>query len=131
DPNEQSDIARMIAALRKAEAETSDGVCYIISGDLAHIGPKFGDPLPVGDSLLTQSRSQDMALIKAMDAANMAEYFRIVADEADARRICGLPPTFTLLEAIRPKSGKLLHYGRYVHPHGHESVSFASVGFYS
>ena len=131
DPNEQSDISRMIAALRKAEAETPERVCYIISGDLAHIGPKFGDRLPVGDTVLAQSRSQDEALTKALGGADTAAYFRVIAQEADARRICGLPPTFTLLEAIKPKSGKLLHYGRYVHPHGHESVSFASVGFYS
>ena len=25
---------------------------------------------------------------------------------------------------------KLLHYDRYIHPHGYESVSFASMGFY-
>jgi AmmeMemoRadiSam system protein B len=131
DPHEKSDIARMIAALRQAEAETPERVCYIISGDLAHIGPKFGDPLPVGESLLVHSKQQDLALIEALDTADTAKYFQIVAQEADARRICGLPPTFTLLEAIKPKSGKLLHYGRYVHPHGHESVSFASVGFYS
>ena len=50
--------------------------------------------------------------------------------EADRRRICGLPPTYTLLEAIRPRRGKLLHYDQYVHPEGYESVSFASMGFY-
>jgi MEMO1 family protein len=55
---------------------------------------------------------------------------RRIADETDTRNICGLPPTLATLEAIRPRTGKLLHYDRYVHPQGHESVSFASVGFY-
>jgi hypothetical protein len=53
-----------------------------------------------------------------------------IADETDARHICGLPPTFAALEAIRPRTGKVLHYDRYVHPRGHGSASFASVGFY-
>jgi AmmeMemoRadiSam system protein B len=131
DPTSAADIKRMIAALRKAEAETPEPVCYIISGDLAHIGPKFGDSRPVAEPLLAHSQVQDMALIKALDSADMQAYFRVIAQEQDERRICGLPPTFTLIEAIRPASGKLLHYGRFVHPQGYESVSFASVGFYS
>jgi hypothetical protein len=60
----------------------------------------------------------------------MGGYYRVIAGEQDSRRICGLPPTYTLLEAIRPASGKVLHYGQYVHPRGFESVSFASMAFY-
>src|SRR5207248_8000227 len=43
DPADQPDIARMVEALRAAEAGAGEPVCYVISGDLAHIGPKFGD----------------------------------------------------------------------------------------
>jgi AmmeMemoRadiSam system protein B len=129
DPAERPDIQRMIQALRKAEEETPEPICYVISGDLAHIGPKFKDPDPVGEPLLTNSRNQDRALMECAEAADAAGYFRIVAQEGDARRICGLPPTYTLLQAIQPKSGKLLHYGQYVHPQGFESVSFASAVF--
>ena len=32
--------------------ETAEPICYIISGDLAHIGPKFGDTQPVTEPLL-------------------------------------------------------------------------------
>ena len=59
-----------------------------------------------------------------------AGFFQVIADESDRRRICGLPPTYTLLESIRPRAGKLLHYDQYVHPRGYESVSFASMAFY-
>ena len=129
DPGERPDIQRMIQALRKAEDETSEPICYVISGDLAHIGPKFDDPDPVAEPLLTHSRERDLALMNCIEAADAPGYFKIIAQEGDARRICGLPPTFTLLQAIRPASGKLLHYGRFVHPQGYESVSFASATF--
>ncbi len=59
-----------------------------------------------------------------------AAYFRIIAEEGDARRICGLPPTYTVLEALHPSRGDVLHYDQYIHPNGFESVSFASVVFY-
>jgi AmmeMemoRadiSam system protein B len=129
-PAFRPDVARMIEALRRVEAETGEPMCYIISGDLAHIGPKFDDPEPVSEPFLMHSRQQDMLLMRQAEAADTAGYFQLIADEQDRRRICGLPPTYTLLEAIQPKRGKLLHYDQYVEPRGFESVSFASVGFY-
>lgn len=129
-PEAKDDIRRMVEALRHAESEAGESVCYIISGDLAHIGPKFGDPAPVSEPFLGQSKLQDQAILRQAEAADPAGYFNVIAEEADRRRICGLPPTYTLLEAIRPTKGRLLHYDQYVHPHGFESVSFASVAFY-
>ncbi|HLW65187.1 MAG TPA: AmmeMemoRadiSam system protein B [Gemmataceae bacterium] len=130
EPSQQSDIQQMIQALRQAEAETKERICYIISGDLAHIGPKFGDHQQAAEPWLARSREQDQAILKAAGTVDMTKYFNVIAAEQDQRRICGLPPTYTLLEAIRPSSGQLLHYGQYVHPRGHESVSFASMAFY-
>ncbi len=139
EPIEENDIRRMIAALRAVERETEEPICYLISGDLAHIGPKFGDPSPVSPPLLTHSRRQDYALLHALAGGTLqrrtsppdtAAYFRIIAGEGDARRICGLPPTYIVLEALHPGRGEMLHYDQYVHPNGYESVSFASVVFY-
>lgn len=128
-PRRFDDIARMIQALHRAEEETPEPICYLISGDLAHLGPKFGDPSPVRAPFLQQSRAQDHALLRA--AADSAEerYFELIAAEGDNRRICGLPPTYVALAAARPGRGRLVHYDQYVHPRGAESVSFASVVF--
>jgi hypothetical protein len=84
----------------------------------------------VGEPLLGHSRQQDHELLRYLETADACGYFRVIADDSDRRRICGLPPTYTALEAVRPGRGKLLHYDQYVHPLGHESVSFASVAFY-
>jgi MEMO1 family protein len=129
DPASMPDLSRMVEALRLAEAAAGEPVCYIISGDLAHIGPKFGDREPVGQPLLTHSQTMDDELILAAERADPRAYFQVVLGEKDERRICGLPPTWTVLQAAKPSSGRLLHYGRYVHPLGHESVSFASMAF--
>lgn len=129
-PNREPDIARMIEALRRAEAETDEPICYLISGDLAHLGPKFHDPLRVNAPQLEHSRNQDLSLLCHLEACDPLGFFRVIAAEADARRICGLSPTYTLLEALKPRCGQLLHYDQYVHPLGNESVSFASVAFY-
>jgi AmmeMemoRadiSam system protein B len=130
EPARQPDIGRMIEALRRVEAETPEPICYIISGDLAHIGPKFGDAERVAQEALSASRTRDSELVRRAEAADPTGFFRFIAAEGDARRICGLPPAYTVLEAIRPRQGKLLDYDQYVHPRGHESVSFASMAFY-
>jgi AmmeMemoRadiSam system protein B len=131
EPARREDICRMVKALRQAEAETNEPVCYIISGDLAHIGPKFDRRAPaLKEPVLTHSRGQDQAILRQAEAADPAGFFRVIADESDCRNICGLPPTYTVLEAVRPSLGKVLHYDQYIHPHGYESVSFASVAFY-
>lgn len=128
-PGGKRDVARMIAALRRAEAGAGEPVCYLISGDLAHIGPKFDDPDLVDDDMLRHSQAQDDVLLDRAVAADADGYFDVIAAEEDARRICGLPPTYVTLGAATPSAGKLLHYGRFVHPEGFESVSFASMAF--
>ncbi len=131
DPSGAVDISRMVAALQRAEAKAGEEVCYLISGDLAHIGPKFRDPDPVSEPQLTASRKQDDAILAELTKADAAGYFNVIAAERDERRICGLPPTWLTLSAIRPRSGRVLHYQQYAHPKGHESVSFASAAFYA
>lgn len=129
-PSDAADISRMVSALRKAEEEAGEEVCYLISGDLAHIGPKFRDPKPVDEPWLKVSRSQDEKILDQLAAADPTGYFDVIAAEGDERRICGLPPTWLTLAAVRPLHGRVLHYNQYAHPTGHESVSFASAAFY-
>jgi AmmeMemoRadiSam system protein B len=130
EPAEMDDIRRMAAALRQVEAEVGEPVCTIISGDLAHIGPEFGDPVRVHEKQLAHCRAQDERLLTHAAAADAAGYFQVIQAENDDRRICGLPPTYVALEAVRPSAGKLLHYNQHVHPRGNECVSFASMAFY-
>jgi MEMO1 family protein len=129
-PARSSDIERMMKAVVAVEKELPEPPAYIISGDLAHIGPKFGDPMAVHHDWLQQSRAGDEALIEAASAADFTAYSDFIAGEQDRRRICGYPPTYTLLQALKPSSGRLLHYDQYIHPQGFESVSFASMAFY-
>jgi AmmeMemoRadiSam system protein B len=129
-PRLRADIANLVQALRNVEEKTKEPICYIISGDLAHIGPKFNDHEELTDRLLERSFHQDQALLRHAAAVDLDGYFRVIAAERDVRNICGLPPTWATLDAIRPRLGKTLCYDRYIDPDGHESVSFASMAFY-
>lgn len=128
-PSEFDDIARMVAALKAAEAAAGEPVCYVISGDLAHIGPKFDDPDPVDAKQLAASKSQDDKLLARLGAADASGYFDAIAAEGDQRNICGLPPTWLTLAVTGATRGEVLHYQQFADPTGYESVSFAAAAF--
>jgi AmmeMemoRadiSam system protein B len=130
DPAEADDLARMVAALRAAEAACPEPVCYVISGDLAHIGPKFGDTRKAAGAWLEESRARDAEILKTLESADANAFFAGIAAEQNARRICGLSPTWLTLAVTKPRTGKVLHYQQYAHPEGKESVSFAAAAFY-
>ncbi len=102
-PHQRGDIAHMIEALRRAAEETREPICFLISGDLAHIGPKFNSGERLTPELLERSRQQDQALMRRAEAGDVAGYFQIITREQDERNICGFPPTYLLLEALRPR----------------------------
>jgi MEMO1 family protein len=129
-PAHHCDIARMIEALRRAAAETRAPICWLISGDLAHIGPKFNHDEQLTTALLQRSFERDHALLRHAAAGDAAGYFQAIAREQDARNICGFPPTLLLFEAMRPRGGRLVHYDRHIDPQGNSSVSWASMVFH-
>ena len=129
EPARIAEVARMIDALRGAEEASDQEVCYIASGDLAHLGMKFGDTWEVDEQRSRWCRSADEALLRRIESASASQWFNAIAEEEDRRRICGLPPTYAMLEAARPARGKVLKYDQFVDPRGFEIVSFASVVF--
>jgi hypothetical protein len=110
-------------------AAEQEPVCWVISGDLAHIGPKFGARRPVSEDQLIHSKTQDLRLLEAAARCDAEAYHGVVVDEADERNICGHPPTWLTLHASGVTRGETLEYGRYTHPRGKESVSFAGMVF--
>ena len=82
------------------------------------------------DSRLEAQAQSDLELLRAACRADAAGFFERVADVKDRNRICGLPPTYTMLEVMRPQRGELLKYDQAVEPDGTSCVSFGSLAFY-
>ena len=129
EPGDEADIALMVAALRAAERNSGKKICYLISGDLAHLGPKFGDPDRVDAPKAKWNRTCDAAFLSALETGRPTKVFAAVAEEQDERRLCGFPPAYTALAAAGETIGKTLFHDQFVCPRGTELVSFASVAF--
>jgi MEMO1 family protein len=100
--------------------------------DLAHVGPRFGDQLPLNAETKARVRAADrQSLQEALKLRAEPFYMAGVGDGA-WRKVCGLSATYTALrwiEAIAPSArGTLLAYDQAPDPMG-GIVSFTSVSF--
>ncbi len=129
-PAESPQVAAFVTALQQAVADCRGRVCYVSGGDLAHIGQRFGDPTLLTPARLEEQSLSDRQLLSAACNADAGEFFNLVAGQQDRHRICGLSPTYTMLEVMRPNRGELLKYDQAVEPDGTACVSFASLAFY-
>ncbi len=119
----------MVEALRSAEAASGKKVAYIGGIDLCHVGPEFGDPVPVDDATLDKVRTFDEAMLDRASPSDPAGWFAKAAEVDNRWRVCGLAATYTMLHAIGPARGRLLAYDQAVNPSRTCCVTFASVAF--
>lgn len=126
-PDDDPRVRRFLDALRDVLAASRRRVVFVAGADLAHVGPRFGDPQPVSDGELETIGVEDRAMLEAVERGDPDAFFDSVARDGDRRRICGLSPIWALLSSLDGAKGALRHYGQWPDPQG--VVSFASVVF--
>jgi AmmeMemoRadiSam system protein B len=122
-PEQDATMSAAIEALRAATA--SSRTIVVAAGDLAHVGPAFGDSYPidfVGRARLTAADQQLMAAICTGDAE---AFFQGVKEEQDRRRICGLPPIYLTLRYLDDAKGEISGYMQC--PADQRSTSLVSI----
>lgn len=130
-PMELPGVASFIQALKKTMAETARKVCLLASADLAHVGPRFGDPHPPDRISLQNLAEEDRRLLGFAERVDGEGFFRILAGEKDRRKVCGLSTIYVLLHLLEGARGKLLKYSQSLDPTTQSVVTFASVVYYS
>jgi MEMO1 family protein len=127
DPERDPRVPRFIDGLLETMAASSRKVCLIAGVDLAHVGPRFGDPDLNTEQSLRAVAAADLAMLEAVTAGDPFGFFTSVAHDGDKRRICGLSPIYTLLRALPGTGGGLLRYSQWPDPQG--AVSFCAAAF--
>jgi MEMO1 family protein len=128
-PRHSSAVDRFLGAVRKVVDEKRAVV--IAGADLAHVGPRFGDPRAFDEG---ERRALDETDRESLDHAVRGDaegFWSHVSGDLDTRRVCGLAPIYALLRTIAPGSeGHLRHYEQNVDPDEGSIVSHAALGFY-
>jgi AmmeMemoRadiSam system protein B len=130
-PAQDKKVAKFLGAVREIVEARPGKVIVVAGADLAHVGPRFGDPSPFNALARKELEATDRAsLAHAVDKTS-ADFWSHVASDLETRRVCGLAPIFSLLEVLPEKShGKVLHYEQTIDDEDGSIVSHAAVGFY-
>jgi MEMO1 family protein len=126
-PDDDPRVPRFLDALGETIAARGRRVALIAGADLAHVGPRFGDPEPVDGPELARIEHEDAVMLGSVEAGDPRAFFESVASDGDRRRICGYSPIYALLRALGGATGSVKRYGQWPDPNG--VVSFASVAF--
>ena len=96
------EVLRRVAASRRT--------LFVAAADLAHVGPAFGDPLPLDLAAKARLAEQDQRLMDIMGQGEAEDFFQEVKSEGDRRRICGLPPIYLALSILSGVTGSPTGY---------------------
>jgi AmmeMemoRadiSam system protein B len=126
DPEADPRVPRFIDALLSAMATSGRRVCVVAGVDLAHVGPRFGDPERNTSASLQAVEAADRRMLEAVIEGDPVGFFGSVAADDDRRRICGLSPIYTALRTLPGARGRLLRYAQWPDPEG--AVTFCAAG---
>jgi hypothetical protein len=124
-PDDDPRVPRFLEAVAETIAASGRRVALIAGADLAHMGPRFGDPEPVSPADLEHIEREDTEMLETVAAGDAAAFFESVARDDDRRRICGFSPIYAMLRILGGAAGEVKRYGQWPDPHG--VVTFASV----
>lgn len=118
-----SQLDSFTSSLRSLDDEDT---FYLISGDLSHVGKKFGDALPASELRADVERS-DKAFIEASTNNNAQQLLSHISSDYDSYRVCGFPPLLTFLKTFPEYKGEELSYEWWDEKERESAVSFSSI----
>ena len=131
-PRDVKAIAELLAAISATATEMGrERIAWIASGDLSHVGQKFGDETTPDEFLLSRVRMADMECLEAAQNGDAEVFFAKLAAHRNQFRVCGASPIYALLDALKPErvTGKLLRYDQSQESETDSVVTLASLSF--
>lgn len=136
-PEEYSEYDDFAGALTETISDAlKEGrkVTFIAGVDMAHVGQHFGDREKLSPEFMQQIETRDHEYLRALTTQNKRALFEHIAEDGDARRICGFPTMYTILDVMgrlgwRPEAS-VFDYQQAVDYGSDCAVTFAALGFY-
>lgn len=136
-PNEVEEYDHFVNCLVSAirgKMDAGENVCFVAGIDMAHIGSSFGDLGKLTREQLEETRVRDKVYLDAIANQDKEALFAHIVEDSDARRICGYPTMYTLIDLFDRLGLKyrmeLFDYDQAVDFESDCAVSFAGAGLY-
>ena len=123
-------ISEFIAAFRKTVEAYDKQVCFIASGDLSHIGMRYGDPRPPTDFQFNKTMQADLAMLKLAEKGDADALLQFIQREDDARRTGIFPALYTMLNLLSVPNGQVLRYDRATVDQYNSTVTYCAMAYY-
>jgi hypothetical protein len=123
----RAQIDAFLHALRALLAEDPAPTLIVAGVDLAHVGPRFGDPEEISAAKAGTIERRDRATLQRLTEGDAAGFVAETLQEGNERRLCGFGALYALLTLLGPTRGRALHYGQSRERTG--LVSFAALAF--
>jgi AmmeMemoRadiSam system protein B len=103
-----------------------DDTFFLISGDLAHVGKKFGDEKPAKE-MFEDVRNFDDSFLSHGASGSHQQLLDLMSEKYDPYRICGYPPLYSFLKTKPDLKGEVLTYDIWDESEKESGVSFGSI----
>jgi len=126
---QEGEMGNKITAFAESmrEIDTED-TFYLISGDLSHIGRKFGDSVPASSMRPNVELFDNKFMTTAVDNDSDKMISHISANY-DPYRVCGFPPLYTFIKTFPDLQGRSLNYHWWDEQERESAVSFGSIAY--
>lgn len=132
--DEYESFAGAFAELVSKRRANGGRICFIAGVDMAHVGQSFGDKSPLTPQFMEQIAQRDAVYLEALRQRDTLKLFKHIAEDGDARRICGFPTMYTVMDICRRANinyeAVTYDYRQAVDYKTDCAVTFAGMGFY-
>jgi AmmeMemoRadiSam system protein B len=98
----------------------------LVSGDLSHIGKKFGDE-QAASAMIEQVNAFDQEFLDIAADNREDDLLKLMKSNFDAYRICGFSPLMSLMKSMPELKGKRISYDVWDEKERESAVTFGSI----
>lgn len=131
---EYETFAGALTEIIKERTKRGEKVSFLAGVDMAHIGRSFGDEGALSPERMREIGYRDQQYLRAIEECDPKALFDHIAEDQDARRICGFPTMYLVLDVLNRLGGRtdvdVVAYDQAVDYPTDCAVTFAGVAMY-
>ncbi len=129
DDGKRATVAEFVTALQGALGSDLSRTLFVLSAELAHVGPQFGDAKPVDEARKKEVNQLDRSLLKSFIAGDPQAFLGAVATDANPMHWNSVGALWAGLSLLKGAKPELLDYYQSCEADGGRMVSAASLAF--
>jgi hypothetical protein len=109
-PERSAEVAQFFEALRSLDRKHGQDLVWVLSIDMAHMGPRYGDAQPPEAEWIA---AKDRLRIEALQSGEPAKFWGDVLHQRDPLKWCGSACLYTLMQVFPGMRTEALNYGQW------------------